>query len=89
MLLRGRYGDDAKALVDVLHDLAFHSTNLDPEKRCRLVADLPDRHRGRPAQAVSVGGPDGEPLASKLHVEIYPGTSPYGLPAKDSNKLQE
>ena len=40
ILLRERYGDDAKALVDVLHDLAFNSTNLDPEKRYRLVADL-------------------------------------------------
>ena len=42
ILLRERYGDDGKALVDVLHDLAFNSTNLEPEKRYRLVTDLLD-----------------------------------------------
>ena len=87
ILLRERYGDDAKALVDVLHDLAFNSTNLDPEKRYRLVADLLDRHSGRPAQAVSVGGPDGKPLASKLHVEIYPSYLPDQINAPEPKTL--
>ena len=75
-------------LVEEVSRLAFDQRES-PATRFRMLAYLIDQYSGRPAQAVSVGGPDGEPLASKLHVEIYPGTSPYGLPAKDPNKLEE
>ena len=89
ILLRERYGDDTKALVDVMRELAFESKQLDPDKRYRMLADLLDRHSGRPAQSMSVTGAEDEPLASILQVHIYPDTSPDGLPAKDPNKLEE
>ena len=87
-LLRERYGDDAKALVDAMHDLAFDA-KLDPDKRYRMLADLLDRHSGRPAQAVSVGGPDGEPLASKIQVRTYPGNLPDQISAPEPKKLDD
>ena len=79
-LLREKYGDDAKVLVEELGRLAFDKRES-PSARFRMLAYLIDQHSGRPAQAVSVTGAEGEPLASKLHVEIYPSTPPK-VPSK-------
>ena len=87
-LLREKYGDDAKVLVEELGRLAFDQRES-PSARFRMLAYLIDQHSGRPAQSMSVTGAEDEPLASKLQVHIYPGTSPHGLPAKDPNKLEE
>ena len=84
-LLREKFGDDAKVLVEEVSRLAFDQRES-PATRFRMLSYLIDQHSGRPAQAVSVGGPDGEPLASRLHVEIYPGTPPEPLQAPQAPK---
>ena len=51
-LLREKYGDDAKVLVEELGRLAFDKRES-PSARFRMLAYLIDQHSGRPAQAVS------------------------------------
>ena len=87
-LLREKFGDDARVLVEEVSRLAFDQRES-PATRFRMLSYLIDQHSGRPAQAVSVGGPDGEPLASRLHVEIYPSHLPDQISAPEPRKLDE
>ena len=87
-LLREKFGDDAKVLVEEVNRLAFDQRES-PATRFRMLSYLIDQHSGRPAQAMSVTGDEGEPLASKLHVEIYPSTPPEVPPTREPKKLEE
>ena len=79
-LLREKFGDDATVLVEEVSRLAFDQRES-PVTRLRMLSYLIDQHSGRPAQSMSVTGAEGEPLASKLLVEIYPSTPPK-VPSK-------
>ena len=87
-LLREKFGDDAKVLVEEVSRLTLDQRES-PVTRFRMLSYLIDQHSGRPAQAMSITGAEGEPLASKLHVDIYPSTPPEVPPIREPKKLEE
>ena len=87
-LLREKFGDDAKVLVEKVSRLAFDQRES-PATRFRMLSYLIDQHSGRPAQAMSVTGAEGEPLASKLQVHIYPSHLPDQINAPEPKALDE
>ena len=84
--LHDQFGDAEEELVEKLSTVVRDDQHKD---HTRVVMYLLDQRSGRPAQSMSVTGAEGEPLASKLHVEIYPGTSPEVPPTREPKKLEE
>ena len=69
-LLRQRYGEDAKKLVDAMDQLAF-SKEGSPSSRYRMLSDLLDRHSGKPTQAYEHADPEGLVVTQVVH-KSYP-----------------
>ena len=66
--------EDAAKLVDAMNQLAF-SKEGSPSSRYLMLADLLDRHSGKPTQAYEQAGPEGGPVVTKVIHEYHPGPS--------------
>ena len=70
-LLRETFGDDANVLVEEVGRLAFDQRES-PATRFRMLSYLSDQHSGRAPQSMSVSGPEGDPLITKVEHHYHP-----------------
>ena len=76
-LLKERYGEAGEKLVLAMDELAFAKEG-NPSNRYRMLADLLDRHSGKPTQAYEQAGPEGQPLVTRVIHEYHPAPSKQG-----------
>ena len=70
-LLRERYGDDGRTLIDQLDQLAI-APHDNPSVGLAAIQELLNRGWGVPVQTTEMSGLDGIPLVTKVVHEYHP-----------------